>query len=540
LALVHGSNPFANNWLNAPIGLNLMDNTTMPFLGVLGAPITFLLGPVATFNILLTVGFAASATAFFFMVRRFVTWWPAAFLGGLLYGYSPYATAEGSAHLMLMLGVVPPLVILFLDRAFRTKSGSVVGNGIALGACFVAQFYISTEVFASMAVMLLVAFVLFGAGVVSHRLEVDIRRLIGVVICVTVVSLVGIGYGAWTALAGPEHINGPAQTATALAGISSDPVGLIVPTTNQRFTFGHGALGDSLVAARDNNWHIVFDAALENGTYVGIPLLLVLAVGIWALRRRRIVWLCALMAAAAMVLSFGAHLHVDGHRTAIPLPFIVLTHLPLLKSSVASRYAGYFWLFAALLFAVIVDALFRALRSGRLSGQRRRAAVGSILVAVFALVPVVPAWPYASGPANVPAWFTDAARSLPVGSLVVVYPFANSTNASAMLWQATADVRFRMPGGYAVFTMPNGAASFASATSPLQTALALCSAGQMPVLTPAAIRTQLEAWKARLAVVSPSAPGAPCATRLFTSALGPARAQGGVLLWSPSSEAGRS
>ena len=32
--LVHGHNPFANSFLNAPIGVNLMDNTTMPLLGV--------------------------------------------------------------------------------------------------------------------------------------------------------------------------------------------------------------------------------------------------------------------------------------------------------------------------------------------------------------------------------------------------------------------------------------------------------------------------------------------------------------------------
>ena len=60
---------------------------------------------------------------------------------------------------------------------------------------------------------------------------------------------VGIGYGAFVALAGPDHITGPAQPATAIAGITVDPLGLVVPTIDQHFTLGHAALGDSLVAA---------------------------------------------------------------------------------------------------------------------------------------------------------------------------------------------------------------------------------------------------------------------------------------------------
>ena len=63
----------------------------------------------------------------------------------------------------------------------------------------------------------------------------------------------------------------------------------------------------------------------------------------------------ALMAAATMLLSMGAYLHVDGHRTHVPLPFIVLAHLPLLDSGSASRYVSLFWLFAALILVMTLD-----------------------------------------------------------------------------------------------------------------------------------------------------------------------------------------
>ena len=282
--------------------------------------------------------------------------------------------------------------------------------------------------------------------------------------CTAIVIALGVGYAAWVAVAGPEHITGPAQPATAIAGVTIDPLGLVVPTIDQHFTFGHAALGDSLVALRDPNWNIVFDSPVENGSYVGAPLLIALVVGAIVLRRRWLALFCAAMGAIALVLSMGSHLHVDGHRTGIPLPFIVIEHLPLLNSSVASRWVTYFWLFAALLLALIVDAVYKAVAKGRF-GQRG-AVVWSAVLAVVVLVPLLPAWPYATAPAAVPPWFTSGARSLPAGSAALVYPLASSSNDSSMLWQAMANMQFRQPGGFAVIPGSDGANTFNGDPSP--------------------------------------------------------------------------
>ena len=423
--LLHGHNPFVNDWLNAPVGINLMDNTTMPLLGILAFPITFFFGPIATFNVLIDLAIFASAMSFFVMARRFVSWWPAAFVGGLAYGFSPFTAATANAHLFLLFQAVPPLVILCVDRFLRSDRSSPVWTGVAMGLCFVAQFYISTEVFASLAVMTCIAVVLGGAVVLWKHVPVDRRRTFTFVGCAAVVMVVGIGYGAFVALAGPHHITGPAQPATAIAGITVDPLGLVVPTIDQHFTLGHAVLGDSLVAARAPDWTIAFDSPVENGSYVGVPLLLALVVGTIVLRRKRIALFCSAMGAIALLLSFGSHLHVDGHRTGIPLPFLVIEHLPLLDSSVAARWVTYFWLFAALLLALVLDAAHGAVAAdGRLG--RYGGAVVSGLVAVVVLLPLLPAWPYATTPASVPSWFTSGARSLPAGSAALVYPVASS------------------------------------------------------------------------------------------------------------------
>jgi len=530
-AIVHGVNPFANNWLNTPAGVNLMDNTAMPLLGVLGAPITFLFGPVGTFNVMIDVAFITSAAAFFLMARRFVTWWPAAFVGGLLYGFSPYAVAEGNAHLFLLVGSIPPLVILALNRTLIMRTGSPWLGGVAVGTCFAAEFYISTETFATMIVIMCLAAVAVAVSLLVTRTRLDTDRLVKLAVATIATGVILIGYGAWMTVAGPGHIVGPAQSSTVLAGISSDPVGLVVPTANQHFTFGHAALGDSLVAPRNSKWQVEGNAVAENGTYVGVPLLLILIAGTVAFRRRRIVLLIAVMALLAMVLSMGPHLHVDGHLTAIPLPFDVLAHLPLLDSSVSSRYVGFFWLFAALLLALILDGCLRVMRGTGAPAHRARALTGCWALVVLALVPLVPAWPYSSTPSDVPAWFTSSEPAIPVGAVVLVYPLASFADDRAMVWQAAAGLRFRMPGGYAVFAGPGGHATFSSAPSMLQQALALCWEGRALPLTPDSVRSQLRAWGIRQVVVSPGAPGATCAARLFGNALGAPRRRESVLLW---------
>ena len=60
----------------------------------------------------------------------------------------------------------------------------------------------------------------------------------------------------------------------------------------------------------------------------------------------------------------------------------------------------------------------------------------------------------------------------------------------------------------------------------------------MPDFPAAAVRAQLRQWHTQTVAVVPTAPGAACATKLFTAALGPARRVGGVVVW-PNDRRGR-
>ena len=106
------------------------------------------------------------------------------------------------------------------------------------------------------------------------------------------------------------------------------------------------------------NTRFLYAAAL----YLGIPLLVVLVVFAVVFRRRREILFAGILAAAAFVLSMGPQLWVDGHETPLPLPFLLLEHLPLLEGLMPSRLALYTALFAAVMMAIGLDDLWQRLR----------------------------------------------------------------------------------------------------------------------------------------------------------------------------------
>ena len=146
-AMSHGTNPLYSTHLFHPGGINLLSNTAEVGLGIVLAPVTWLFGPIATLNVALTLSPALSAFAMYVLLRRWVSWAPAAFLGGLLYGFSPFVLVSlTDAHLMLGMAAMPPLLVLFLDELFVRQRWRPWVTGLAIGAVALVQFTLGTEV----------------------------------------------------------------------------------------------------------------------------------------------------------------------------------------------------------------------------------------------------------------------------------------------------------------------------------------------------------------------------------------------------------
>jgi len=368
-SLLHGHNPFFSNFANYPFGVNLLTNTSSLFLGVLVSPVTLIWGPIAAFNTVITLALAASATAGYFFVRRWVKWRFAAFVAGLLYGFGPYEIAQSAGHTNLTFVVFPPLIFLVLHEIVVRQKGSARTWGVVLGLLLTAQFFVATEVFASTLVVGAICVVIVAVLGHNHVRALLHYLLVGVGWAAGVGAIL-LSYPVWFAVKGPGHISGPIQLVPQ--GYRADLLGPVIPDANQHFAPQHLAQIASHFA----------NSTTENGSYLGVTLLAVLAAGTVALwRRSAVVRVVAIAGIAAFIISLGAGLVVKSNPPAaisgFPLPERIFTKLPLLSNTIPVRYSLYVELFAALLLGLVLDALHDVLitRPFRLSRNRSRACI---------------------------------------------------------------------------------------------------------------------------------------------------------------------
>jgi hypothetical protein len=525
-ALIHGDNPFFANWMNFPYGVNLMANISMFLPGLVLSPITLIWGPIATFNVLMVLGFAGSATVAFAVFRRWVSWTPAAYVGGLLYGFSPFAVAEGSEHLFLQFAVLPPLFLFVLDRILFSERGSSVKRGILLGLLASAQLLISMEMLASTAVLSATGLILVVTYCWSRAGELVRRALIAFGSAV-LTFLIVCAYPLWVYFYAPEHTTGTAHPMKRLDSLSTDAYGLVLPTSNQ-------AIAPAVVQKISR--HFVNRSHVENGSYVGVVLLLVLVVLTVVYWRVVVVRFAAAMFAIAVILSCGSRLRIDGHPTGLDLPFIVLTHLPLLDDEIAVRYTVYPFLFAGLLLAVGLDRIHRTGMGPIKVGNR--SSLACLVIAAACLVPLTPRWPYQISAPTIPAFFRTAnAKSIPEGSVVLTYPFPRGAkDDEAMLWQIEEGLHYRLPGGYVITAGPKDHAVTSGGRLYTEDLLEETYGGHsLPSPSKeevSVVVSNLRTWDIGTIVVTGQGPGPASVDRLFSVVLGrPPREIDGADVW---------
>ena len=456
-AIGHGQNLFATNWLNYPAGVNLAQNTSAPLLGLVTAPLTLAVSPLASLNLLLWLAFPLSAFSMFVVLRRWVGWDLAAFVGGALYGFSPYVVTQSVDHLNLAFVPLPPLILLCAYETIRPQSVHPLRWGAALGALVVGQFFISPEIAATSILVAAVCGVVLAVAR-PHGVWPALRRSGLALLLASGITIVSVAYPVWMMTKGPSRYVGQAYP----GGVSADLLSSIAPTPLQLLVPARLAVAGS---------HLVFGNGSENGSgYLGIPLVLLLIIFVVMCWRNRWIRFAALLTVLTTILSLGAHLIVDNHVTSVPLPWDVLQHLPLANNVIVVRLSLYTAFFAGLLVALAMTDLRDRWRRGRDSATEHRRARfekrGGLVVAVSALgalglvsvLSLIPSWPLVTAPADVPSFFASGeVQRIPYGSVTLISPYPSVAEVQPQLWQAVAKMRFRIIGGYALVPGSRGA-----------------------------------------------------------------------------------
>jgi hypothetical protein len=160
---------------------------------------------------------------------------------------------------------------------------------------------------------------------------------------------------------------------------------------------------------------------------------------VWQERRSRAAWLVGLAVAVPAICALGRHLIVRGDRTSIPLPWLLLQKLPVLRYAIPIRLA----LFVALPAALIVAMWLSREATATRSGAARWALAG---LAVVLIVPNLGnrAW---NTPIHDPAFFAGGRYRtfLKPSDHVLTIPAWGPNER----WQADTGFRFKLADGYA-------------------------------------------------------------------------------------------
>jgi len=518
-ALGHLHNPLFSTSGNYPYGVNLMANTSTLPLGILVAPVTLLVGPVASFNVLGTLALVTSAGAAYALVRRFTQWRPAAFAGGLLYGFSPYMVAQGIGHLNLVFVPLPPLILLILYDLVVRQRGRPLFWGTLLGILVVVQFFISSEILLGTIVIGVAGVILaalFRRGEIPDHLPYALRALASA----AVVAAVFLAYPVWFLFAGPGHIVGPIQSAPQ--AYRADLLGPIVPDSLQHFAPASLARTGNRFAGNGS----------ENGSYLGLPLVVLILASVVVLWRNTVVRVAGILCALAFLLSLGSRLVVDNHVTGFPMPEGIFDKLPLFKNALPVRFS----LYVALCGAVILGIAIERIRNAPRWRKRALSVAVPAAVSIVAFLPLVPAWPYLMQPTGVPTYFTsNAVDAIPTDSVALVYPFPDADFANPENWQASSFLRFKMPGGRFIVPQPGTGAASPSRPSLTDNVLTALAMGAPPKQTGALrseLDSQLRSWHVRTIVAVPTGADFTQAESFLTWVLGrPPTHSDGVDTW---------
>jgi len=427
-AVTHGENPFFTTLIGFPDGANLAVNTSITVYAVVFAPLTYLIGPPATFLVILTLNLVATAYAWFWLLSRHLVRSPlAAAVGALFIGFAPSMVSHANAHLNWTAGWLVPLLVW---RVLRLRTGRPLVNGALLGVLVAVAFSIAAEALFFTA---LACLVFLGTWALSRATRGEARaalptflRGLGVT---AVVAFALLAYPIWMHFLGPQRFHGTGFDAR----IHSEDIAAYGAFPQRSLA---GVLGwDTSLAPNPT----------EENSFFGLPLVVLAVLCFVALWRRAAPGRRATLRALGVtggvftVLSWGPAVKIFGAYTDVPLPYALLGPLPVFNAALPQRLALVVTPVVGLLLAYALDVV-----------PRSRAWLAGFAVA---LVPLLPA-PLLTVPRPpVPAFITTGAwqQVVPPGGVLAPVPFTLDVLPDGQRWQAYA-----LTHGQGTFSIPSG------------------------------------------------------------------------------------
>ncbi len=534
----HLENPLFSTRQNAPVGVNMMANTSLLGVTLPLAPLTMLVGPQVTYVLYLGAALAATAgTSYWVLSRHLVRSRAAAFVGGAFLGFAPGVVHHANGQPNFASNFLLPLIVL---RVLRLgEPGRWRRNGILLGLLVAYQIFINEEMLLLTALACLVVVATYAVLRPGAA-----RRQAG-----TFAAALGTGGGLALLLTAYPiwfQFNGPQSYRGLQGGVfHSWGEDLKAFVTFARDTLaGDAAVEQTIGVTEQNSWF-------------GWPLVILAVVALLLLVRRSLVArVLAVLTVVFTVASLGPAIRFNGVETDINGPWAYVSEdLPLVEMMMPTRLSLIVAAAIGILLAVAWDAVtgtgrppVPAPRSGRSpaptrrSGQplrfplRWRRPVGYAAI-TLALLPLIPRPLPVEAVAPPPHFITAGGWRpyVPEGRTLVPVPIPSNVHGlSTLRWSALTQHAFPVPGGYFIGPNEQGEGIFGADNRPT-TRLIYSTMGKnaTPNITDVERRQAVEDlryWRASVVVLG-AHPREAVLRDLMTSLLGPPQRVDDVWLW---------
>ncbi|MEE3504590.1 hypothetical protein [Acidiphilium acidophilum] len=431
-AIEHLHNPFIIPLAWAPYGLNITQATTTPGLALLFWPITALVGPVVSFNIVSLLSPSLGATAAFLFAYEVTERRLASLIGGWIFGFSSYEFGALLGHLQTDFVVFVPLSFLVITIYSKGKisKAKLISLLTIINAC---QFLTSLETFVTSGIFL--SIFVISIDVQKSNFADYFRR----VSADSLIILLIISYAITAVIISPflyyffydySHIPHILQNGGYFA---IDLLNFIVPTI---ITYFGGDLFSSITTHFQGNWS-------EELGYIGLPLAIFSVIAVrksWPIGSAKPVIVTLII---ALVFVLGPSLHIDGTEIFL-LPWAALEKLPLLGNALPDRM---------MVFVVLCIGVICAIW---LSQLKHSYYVACGVVAASAMLTLPNSFSIKKTPwyTHLPSatLFRDGTykRYITKNEVVLFVPLSPSAG-NALIWQVLTNGYFRTINGYGNF-----------------------------------------------------------------------------------------
>ncbi len=362
---IASSNPiYFTNLLYYPIGASLVTETLMPLAGILSAPLQ-LVSIAFAYNILFLLGYILSGLFACMLVLHITKNRYAAFIGGLIFAFSPMHIAQSIGHLnWTSIEFIPLFVLLFILMIKESRRRYVLGAAIA----FLLVVFVGDPLQGIMALLFAVLLLLY---YLATERKAILNRQFAIRLASMAIITLALGSPFLIPLIGGLLQPGTLSTANQLSNIphnmlwSDNLLSYFLPSYyNTIFHNASSAYYNQIYGLTYKGVQYI-PSVSERTSYAGYSVLFLALLAIYIDYSRNklkhmLFWLIALV--VFFLMSLGPYIQIYSSVTGIPGPYIIYRLLPILN---LVREPGRFDMLVTLALSVLAAFGFASLLEGK-------------------------------------------------------------------------------------------------------------------------------------------------------------------------------